>query len=361
MAHQQPPKSGKVRLPPPSNPNGGDFMPFPASAQAKIQAAQTARGAAAPGANVGPRVRNLSVQTAGSPSAPQALAPMIARPPSVAQGTQQPQPKAVENPGFTAPTSEAEAVSISLCSRFAYYPFKDLYARPFRVKHLAKLHKAHEDSSLLHTVEAVSSVLSTSAGTPNVAFDLCVADFYHVLYWLRLHSFTKNHILHKTMCDDPKHREQVALGNQPVESLNLSRMVTETDLEVIELEELPDADAFALEAEGWFLRPATMRDLLEFSEDPSWLDAEFQYMARQASQLAYQDEAGQVIQVPLRQRIALLEDWAPSELVKVMKFEKLIDRIGVNETVVMTCGCGASKRSKIQLDAHSFLSALEQE
>ena len=350
--------------------SGTEFMPFPAGVQAKIQSNLDARNQPRPAP--GPRVRNMTVEgpAAGTQNpAPRPSVVTAQAPRQAFEGDESHIMSALADhgarpnlaPGFTQPVSEGEAVSIDLCSRFAYYPFKDLYVRPFRTRHLAKLHKAHEDSSLLHTVEAVSAVLSTSTGLPNLGFQLCVADFYHVLYWLRLHSFTKSHIQHKTMCDSPAHREQVALGKQPVESLNLVRTVTETDLAINELEVLPSDEEFDLGLDGWYLRPATMQDLLEFSEHERWLDPEFQYLARSASNIAYRDENGVDVPVSLDDRIALMEDWPPSLLAKAQKFEKLIDQIGVDETVIMTCGCGASKRSKIQLDAHSFLSALEQE
>src|ERR1035437_8774346 len=44
----------------------------------------------------------------------------------------------------TTPVTSPDAISIDLPSKFHYYGFKDLYVRPLRVTHLAKLAKAVE-------------------------------------------------------------------------------------------------------------------------------------------------------------------------------------------------------------------------
>ena len=326
------------------------FEPFPEDVQRNINLGprekpqmMAAVRAATTAASMGPRITNLSVS---SPS----MEPDSSQ---ISNGV--PNPK----PGFTEPVSEPEGVSMDLASRFAFYPFKDLYVKPFRVRQLGKLNKAREDSSLLHVVEAVSSVLKTSHGTPDLGFQLCVADFYHVLYWLRLHSFTKSSILHKTTCTNPAHLAQVADGSMPEDTLKISRIVTETEIKVTELEALPPPEAFVLETPGWFLRPATMRDTLEFTEHPLWLDSEFQYYARLASNLGYRDPAsGEVLSPTLTEKVEAIQEWSPRDASLVSEFESLLDGFGVDESVQVQCKwCGASRKSKIILDAHSFLSA----
>ena len=335
-----------------------EHMPFPASVQAAIQE-RMERPAAG-------QIRNPKLEKA---LAERGLPPMAARTPvspvaaavastmSSSLVTEAPTVPNIEHVPVN-PIADASSVSMPLPSRFAYYPFKDLYVRPFKLQHMGKLNKAHEDASILHMVEAVSSVIHTTAGIPALGFDLCVADFYAVLYWLRLHSFVSNSLLHKTACLNPSHIERVAKQELAQDTLRLEQVVKETELQVIELTEVPDPEKFRLDAPGWFLRPQTMRDTLEFWNHPAHLDADFQYMAKLAANLGKVDAEGNVIHVPLADRIEAINDWSPEQGALIQQFEKLVDGFGIDETVNITCKwCGASRKSKIILDAHSFLSA----
>jgi len=61
----------------------------------------------------------------------------------------------VQQPGFTAPTSEPESIVLDLPSNFAFYDFKDIYVKPFKGYHLGKLSRAKEEQSTLHMAEVV--------------------------------------------------------------------------------------------------------------------------------------------------------------------------------------------------------------
>ncbi len=120
---------------------------------------------------------------------------------------------ASQHPGVITPVADGEYSSVELPSRFAFYGFTDLYVCPFRAKHLGKLQKANREQSLLAMVEAVSAVCYTTApafaGRP-MAFELTLPDFFFVLYWLRLNSFTKSNYVHHAECKDKNHKKRVS-------------------------------------------------------------------------------------------------------------------------------------------------------
>jgi hypothetical protein len=266
-------------------------------------------------------------------------------------------PAKVPTLGAPAPVAEAEGISLALPSRFFYYGFKDLYVKPFRALHLAKLSKAHEDRSVLPLVEAVSSVLRTTEPTPvPVGFMLSVADFYYVLYWLKLHSYTKSVLLNTTFCLDPKHLQAVEEKRMSEDSLKIVTRITKNELQITELEEVPNPEYFKMGA-PYFLRPATMQDTLEFLEHPNYLDAEFQFLAKLASNFNSSEHY-----LKLDERIKLVEEFDGDTVLMLQKYEQAVDKFGVVETIKVKCpGCGAEREAQLTLDAHSFLSIAGQD
>lgn len=225
-------------------------------------------------------------------------------------------PKVLEGPPNVEPThvpalAEDEAVSLKLPSRFAYYGFKDIYVKPLRSRQLAKLSRAHEERSLVHLVEAVNSVLSTTSGPyVDLGYRLCTADFYFVLYWLKLNSFRKKQMRHTTYCTNPAHLEKVTEGSLAQDSLKIDMLVTDTMLQVTELETLPPPPV--IDKPTWVFRPETMRDSVEFLELPDWNNPEVTYLARLASVIDIPKEDGSFC--------SLVEKCKPLRLCFLMRF-----------------------------------------
>lgn len=268
----------------------------------------------------------------------------------------------VENthPGFTGEVADGEASSLDLPSRFWPYNFKDVYATPFVAYHLAKLSRAHDEGSLLPMVEAVSSVLQSSdPGMKgiSIAHRLTVPDFYFVMYWLKLHSYTKGSYLHTTVCMNPEHHKWVQEGKKPRESLKVQELVQKSQLKVNALEVVPDMSQFNLgtmkDGTPLELYPATMADTLSFLEHPLAADPEFQWLARRASFVRVSDA-----EVSFNDRVEITKTLSADQIAIIEKFEKICDSYGVQERITVRCKeCGASRVTKMTLDAHSFLSA----
>ena len=250
------------------------------------------------------------------------------------------------------PRSDAEGTSIDLPSGFAFYNFQDLYVRPFRVSHLAKLASAHQNANLQMLVETVSSVLATSCGAEAIAFRLTMADFNQVLYWLRLNSFGKPQMRVTARCSSSEHQARVDAGSAPDSSLDMSFVYRESDIQVLRLAGAPDPEIYHLQHgdSSIGLSPETMQDTIEFLDDPRMSDPEFQYLAKLAS----------VIDVPgsLAQRVSWVEEnLATDQIATIEAYRELIEAYGIEETVTTKCmECGASQQVRLAVDAPCFLS-----
>lgn len=290
-------------------------------------------------------------------------------------------------PGFQTPVADGSSFSLGLPSHFAFYGFKDLYAKPFLAKHIAKLQKAHREQSLQPVVEAVSSVLYTSdpawSGVP-LAFELTLPDFYFVLFWLRQNSFTKSNFVHTTRCKNPEHTRRVENGLRlidfqamvragqmtaehyaeieaavlPESSLEISQVITNASVKVTELETIPDPEVYHFsDASTMVFRPPTMRDVIEFAEHPKMQDpdqrAEFSFLAQLATHIQHQE-----LHLTLDQRVAIVENATPDQVQLIKDYDKAVRNYGVDQTVKIQCkGCGAMSESKLSLAAHSFFPA----
>lgn len=256
----------------------------------------------------------------------------------------------VETPNIT-PKTDPEGISIDLPSRFFYYEFKDLYVKPLRVSHMAKIAKAHEQSSLQIMAEAISSLLSTSSSdAKDLAFKLTMADFNFVLYWLRLNSFSKPQIRVESKCMNEDHIKKVESGEMDEKSLLITTIYKESMMQTNYLESAPDPEKYHIEKDGTRidLRPETIMDVLQFLDNPKWDDAEFQYQARIASVLN--------LDTDLETKIKIINDIDPDQALLALEFADLVDTYGIVETVKTNCiGCGASGLVKITVDAPSFL------
>lgn len=259
--------------------------------------------------------------------------------------------------GMNNPVSDAEGMSIALPSRFAFYSFNDLYVKPFKARHLSKLQKAHEEQSLLPVVEAVSAVIySSDFAGPGLGFHLTLPDFYYVLYWLRMNSFTKSSYFHTTQCNNPEHKKKVESRELDARTLEIKEIIRKADLKSEDLEMIPDPEIFKF-SDTSILRfsPPTMRDVLDFIENPKMQDdaqrSEFSYLAQLASHVQGKDQW-----LTIDQRVQFLEEADGDTVQQIQEYEDLLEGYGIKESIKVTCKvCGHQRTSNLVLDAHSFL------
>ena len=258
----------------------------------------------------------------------------------------------LDPPTYT-PRKDTDTAIAELPSGYVFYEFKELYVGKFRLPHFAKLHEAYVSQSYAYLLEAVSDVLGTSH--PNwqekpLAFHLTIPDFYWVLYFLRLNQI-KTSLTHRTKCNNPEHLLAVEQGKKAPESLQITMQVTRSNIHTKYLGSAPDMSQYQFE--HFELKPALMIDVMEALAQPDYEDnADLKYMCRAASLIRIKGEPD----APLARRIEFMETLDYDELLKIGEFEKAATSYGPDEYVLVTCPeCGHQRRSKITLDARSFL------
>lgn len=271
----------------------------------------------------------------------------------------------VPAPGFTGGLQDDSAVIMDLPSRYAFYDFKDLYAVPFKGVHMRKLFAARQTQSQLHVVEAVSTVLSNTAGDTKLAFKLTMPDFYFIMHWLRMESFTKSAFIHNSVCRNPEHIKEVQSGRVAQDTLTHSQVINKSTLKTKMLERVPNPEAYPLSirnltlgelrVQNLALGPATMADTLEVSEHPDVMDSEFQYAASKAVYLKADRDSNTGRELTFSDKLKIVDELSPDDHLIISAYEKVATDYGVDETVQVTCKhCGHSRIDKIFIGAASF-------
>jgi hypothetical protein len=332
------------------------FVPFPAEKRQQME------NRVKPGTVHNPHHPHVKAQQAASQPKVAAAGISLTTQGTVApQGRpQMPQPMAAPIPEpqpyvHVTPNSEAEAVSFALPSNFLVYDqFKDLYIRPFKGRHFAKLHRAREEQSMLHMIEVVSSVISNAAYPTGLAFELTLPDYYACLYWLRMHSFLKHGFTHQTMCRSKVHHDWVNNG-RPVDgklvkvepdTLKYATLITSATLKTKQLKVLPNPEEFALDYQGIKLVPILMKDVLEITMNEN-ID---RFTARTAASIQLVDR-----NASLQERMQLVDDMSGDDIATIARYEKAISDYGVVESLKWTCKtCGHIHTDELEIEAHSF-------
>ena len=269
-----------------------------------------------------------------------------------------------------------QAISIDLPSRFKFYTFKDLYVKPMRNVHRAKLSAAYQMQSVRPVVEVIDSLLSTSDGQTGLAYQLTEPDFNYLMYWIRIHFFTSVPFTVKAKCKNPEHVKLVEEGKKHKATLNIIQTLNNLVPESKFLDEDYDADfsqynpTFAGVKNPpveFKVAPPTYNDIIELTEDEYFLieqkDPETGKMVKVPnSAYVYLVNAAAYLQVPgmsLRDRAKLVGDMDEEDYNKLIDAGKSIPEYGVNEVITLKCKeCGATRQVRTRLDAHSFFPGL---
>lgn len=266
---------------------------------------------------------------------------------------------AEENPNY---------MSIDLPSKFQFYTFKSVSACTLKGSHQAKLNRAYTQNRLRYVVEAMGATLEPGVS----AFDLTPADFYFLMYWQKVNSFTKSPQIITTQCTDPTHVMRVkaqakdlpeGITSLPEESLKIEQFLNSTTLET-KYAEILDIQALREDLPRHVLGVETMRDVVELtehmidladSEDKEGEDVEeYGWLASRASFLDVETTSG--VKASLADRCKIVADMSVEETSALEKYMQVVTNYGVEEHATIKCKeCGASKRVKISFDALTFL------
>lgn len=262
--------------------------------------------------------------------------------------------------------SNPDYVSINLPSLFTFYPFKRLSLTTLKGLHISKIHRANKESSLRALVEAIGSTLEPGVN----AMDLVPADFYYIMYWQRVNSYSKTPLIVEVLCTDMDHQTAVVEGwrdketgelrrdatgeviKPSKESLTIKEYLNSTTLKVEDYTPI-DFNKFADLDSRYPLGFERMRDVVEISEYVAETEdaSEFTFLASKAAFLLPTDTAR-----TLKQRCDLVANMSPDDLATLSDYIEAITNFGVSESANIRCKeCGASTRVNISFDALTFL------
>lgn len=256
---------------------------------------------------------------------------------------------------LTQADRDANLFEVALPSgNFFYPPGARIYSGLVRGKQQAKFSRASQHNSLQLTVEAVNSCLS---GEFN-AMDLTVPDFFYLLYWLRLHSYTKSQFSHVSVCTNPEHLARVAKQEIPPDTLKTVSIINNTMLEETLFDPacLEDLDLSCIKGAGIELRPALVKDTVELTEtydsnSPDDADAIFLV----DNYAAYIASVNGNSQMTLKERVAFVENLDPDVLSQIRSFAVAVTSYGVKELIRVRCKeCGAEHVAELAVSAHNF-------
>lgn len=289
----------------------------------------------------------------------------------IARPLQAPAPSMGQRPAPTgfAPVPQTEKTHsetdslytpIELPSKFQFYPFKTLSVRLLRGAEQAKFNRAYQESRIKYTVEAISATLEPGVS----AFDLTPSDFYFLMYWQRVNSFTKSPQIISLICDNPEHVRRVTDPTVPEadklgpDTLQISEFLNGTTLETTRLEDL-DFDTLVAGLENYQLGVETMADIVAIEEL-----IQDSVEGKDQNDNAFNPEYGWLFSkacflhrsIPMADRIKIIEGMPVDDMALLETYIERVTNYGVAEYGTVRCkGCGASKRVKIAFDALSFL------
>lgn len=270
---------------------------------------------------------------------------------SQARSTQQAQAQ-------TAPIEKNSSyVDITLPSNFHFYDFKSLAVRHFRAPEQAKCIRAAKEGRFKHLVDAISATLQPGIS----AYDLTHEDFYAIMYWHRMNSFSRLPYTHDSFCENPEHLAEVLAGKLPDESLKISTIITKAMLKENQFnaEGIVIPPALAEKYQLGVLRAKDMVELEEMEELPEFDDIEF--LGDLASylhplELKRANQSDPVKFQSIKDRIQIVAGMDPDEVEDMQTYIRSVSNYGISETVNVKCrGCGAERESKVSIDALAFL------
>ncbi len=278
--------------------------------------------------------------------------------------------------------SNPEYFQIDLPSNFTPYPFKTLSACHLKGFHQAKFSRAAKEDKIRYVVEAVSSTLEPSVS----AFDLTPADFYFLMYWQRVNSYSSMPLITEVMCENTEHLTKVYAGYKeedsneensdeeeksanstelkflPESSLKNKLILKNTTLDVATLETL-DLTKFEKIAK-YDLGYETMRDVVESAEniekmfqkslDNPESDIDIEGYTWLAAKAAFLDNHSNTRK--LTERIKIIEGMTVEETSLLDTYIDTVTQYGVSETTKFRCQeCGGFTEIKFSINPLTFL------
>lgn len=277
------------------------------------------------------------------------------RKPTVRVMEEEPQPRTkieVQPTRDLSVEKNSSYIDVTLPSNFYFYSFKSLAVRFFKAPDQAKCIRAAKEGRFRHLVEAISATLQPGIS----AYDLTHQDFYFLMYWHRMNSFSKTPYNHRTLCENPDHISKVMLNEMEEKTLEISTLITTTSLKEVQLDPEKIIIPPSL-AEKYQLGTVLIKDMVEIEEmEDSVSDfPDIEFLADLACYLKPQQLPNGGAQ-SLKDRIEIVKEMTPDEVEEMQTYIRSVSDYGVTENVVVKCrGCGAEREAKVSIDALAFL------
>ena len=269
------------------------------------------------------------------------------------------------------PEENETAISVGLPSNFYFYTFKDLYCKPMKNRHRAKLAAAFQQQAMRPVVEVINSLLSTSSGETDLAYKLCEQDFTFLMYWIRLHHFAKSPLKVKARCKNPQHIADVKAGKKDKKTLVFEQVISDLkplvtylpDDFTIDFNQYMPSFKGVKRPDNVYISIPRYTDVLEFTEDSDTFlkiekDEDGNPVPVGNTEYFYLANAAFYLQVPgwtLKQRCDLVGDMNDDDYELLSSLNTVIPQFGAKTTIQVQCPeCGATRTAQVSIDAHSF-------
>lgn len=255
---------------------------------------------------------------------------------------------------------------LDLPSNFIPYQFKSVSACHLKGYHQSKFSRAAKEDKIRYVVEAIGSTLEDSVS----AFELTPADFYFIMYWQRVNSYSSMPLITEALCETAEHLNKVYNGYKETEdgelkyldeaSLKNPLILKSTTLDVKQLSSL-DLSEFE-PIIHYLLGFETMRDVVDTTEtlekmvqkslDNPKLDLDIEGYTWLAAKAAFLDKTGR----SLDDRIEIVKKMTTAETNLLDKYIEVVTDYGVSDSTTFKCKeCGGFTEIKFSINPLTFL------
>lgn len=234
--------------------------------------------------------------------------------------------------------------SLVLPSKFHFYPFKTISAKPVTARQQAKFARAASDRNARYQAEGVSSLLGDNV---NVEY-LTTGDYYWLMYWLYLASYPSSKLVTTLECNAEIHIDKILSGELPESSLRQLHtyerpILTEYELDVEKLKSLDLSSLSGVELDAF-----RVKDML------AWDDKDTDKVTQEDFYIY--DLAVYLKNGTLEERAEVVRDMSIAQTRALKAYREIVAKHGVEASINYRCnGCSTDHTREVRISVHDFL------
>lgn len=265
---------------------------------------------------------------------------------------------------------DGEYIEVDLPSNFVFYPFKHLYIKPFKMKHIRKLIQGQTNKNVHYMAQVLNSCIKCEQPIKDLVYHLTQEDFTYLMYWERLHSMPNMQYNYRCHCNNPQHIKDVEQGKASEKSLVFVQPISKSTLHT---DFLDKEQSYSID-QSKYISPEFKQayptakvkipllkdylDMLDLAEKELVQDDEegqiWFLTGVAACRLSITNQQGQ--ELSFKERFDILDNLDPESFYMFKDSEQVLPAYGVNEFINAKCPkCGAVTKTRVVLTAHSFL------